>query len=124
MDLQLQHWIDPARVNVQGATAAGSFVALLSSRKYRGLHAITLFVVGQVTAYYWTLPLAEAFHWNMNFYGPIGFSIGAVGMLIWGGIVALAQNLYDDPKGTLTWAWRTWKGNSNASDSDSIPPGN
>lgn len=104
------HFFPPEKAGIQTATAAGSLVALLTTRKYGWLHALTLFVVGQITAFYWTLPIAEAFKWNMDFYGPIGFSIGAVGMVIWAGVVALGQNLAEDPRGTLTWAFRLWKG--------------
>ena len=104
------HLFPPEKAGIQTATAAGSLVALMVTRKYAWVHALTLFIVGQITAFIWTVPIAEAFRWSTDYYGPIGFLIGMIGMLIWGGVIALGQNLADDPRGTLSWAFRLWRG--------------
>jgi hypothetical protein len=107
--MDFSHLFTPEKAGIQTATAAGSLVALLTTRKYAWAHALTLFMVGQITAFYWTVPIAETFKWGTEYYGPVGFFIGAVGMLIWGGIIALGQNLSQDPMGTLTWAFKLWR---------------
>ena len=107
MDFSL---FDNSKAGIQTATAVGSFVTLLITRKYGWAYALTLFVVGQVTAFYWTLPVAGAFGLSMAYYGPIGFFIGAVGMLLWGAVITLGQSLMDDPLAVAIRIWKTWRG--------------
>lgn len=114
--MELQHLFSPDQTQIATATAAGSFVALLVTQRPGWLHVFTLFVVGQITALYWTEPMVAWFGWTMAAYRPFGFIFGAVGMLIWGGILSLVQQLHDDPLGTITWAWGLWRGNNGRRD--------
>jgi len=102
--------IDSMQAAIAAAAAAGSFTALLVTRKYRGLQACAYFVIGQFTAFYFTVPVADWLELSERAYGWIGFTIGVVGMLFWGAAVSLFQALVEDPKGTLSWAWSLWKG--------------
>jgi Sec-independent protein secretion pathway component TatC len=111
--------LDPAKASIQTATALGSFVTLLVTRKYGWLYAISLFIVGQITAYYFTVPVAMRLGYGMDSYGAIGFSIGALALLVWGGIIAMAQSFMADPIAVFGRIWRTWKGEK---DGDDIPP--
>lgn len=110
--MPLYRFIDPAHAATAAAAAAGSLTALLVTRKYRGLQALTFFVIGQFTAFYFTVPLAMWFGFGDGALGWIGFTIGVVGMLFWAAVLSLVQNVVDDPKGTITWAWSLWKGKS------------
>lgn len=110
--LNFPHILDPDEARIATAAGFGSFVFLMITRNLGWLYVVTLFGVGQVTAYYFTVPIALWRGWTPSSYGVIGFTIGAFGMLLWGAVIKLAQNLHDDPRGTVSWAWRLWKGNS------------
>lgn len=113
--MQLPHLLDPEQARIATAAGFGSFVFLVVKRNLGWAFVLTLFAVGQITAYYFTIPLALWRGWSMQAYGVIGFTIGALGMLIWGAIIQFAQSLHDDPRGTLSWAWRLWKGKDGGS---------
>jgi hypothetical protein len=103
-------WLSSETSAIATAAAAGSFVALMATKIGSWQQVIVLFVVGQLTAFYFTIPVA---HWrglDMNAYGWIGFLIGMLAMLVWGGLISLAKSLAEDPKGTLQWARELWKG--------------
>ena len=80
------------------------------TRKLGWFYVLTLFLVGQITAYYFAVPIAIWRGLSMDYYGVVGFIIGLLGMLFWGAVIALAQNLHDDPRGTVTWLYGLWKG--------------
>lgn len=117
------HLLDPDQARIATAAGLGSFVFLMVTRNLGWVFVITLFLVGQFSAYYFTMPFAEWRGWMPQTYGMIGFTIGALGMLIWGAVIKLAQNLRDDPSGTLTWATKLWRGGGN-SQPTSPPVGN
>lgn len=103
------HFFTPEETAIAGATAAGTFVALLV-RRPGWLQMLTWFIVGQLTSYYWAIPLIMWAGWSMLYYRPAGFMFGAVGMLVWTAIFAFSQRLSEDPLGTFATLWRTWKG--------------
>jgi hypothetical protein len=102
--------LDQMQTAIQTAAGFGSFVYVLVTRKMGWINVLTLFLVGQITAYYVTIPLAVWRGFTPSYYGVLGFSIGALAMLIWGAVINVAQSLHDDPKGTLTGFWRLWRG--------------
>lgn len=96
---------------IQAAAAFGSFAALLVTKKYQWAHVLVYFLIGQVTAFYFTTSIVDGLGWDPTNYSWVGFTIGVVGMLFWGGIIKLFENLRDDPRGTLEWAKALiWKG--------------
>lgn len=109
--------IDPDQVRIATAAGFGSFVFLMVTRNLGWVFVLTLFLVGQFTAYYFTIPVAMWRGWPMTSYGVIGFTIGALGMMLWGAVIKFAQNLHDDPAGTVSWFWRLWRGNGNSGES-------
>src|SRR5262245_48455617 len=104
------HLINPEQVPIQTAAGFGSFVFLVMTRKLGWINVAILFAVAQLTAFYFTMPFALWWGWSMAMYGPLGFTIGAFAMIGWSAVLALATKLQDDPQGTLTWAWRLWRG--------------
>jgi hypothetical protein len=103
-------WLSTETSALQTAAAAGSFVALLVTKVGSWKQMLVLFVVGQLTAFYFTVPLARVTGFDMAAYGWIGFLIGATAMLVWGSVMSLFKSLAEDPKGTLQWALELWKG--------------
>ena len=110
------HLIDPIAARNAIAAGFGSFMCILVTRKMGWLNVLTLFIVGQITAYYFTVPIAAWFGRAPNMYGVIGFTIGAFAMMVWGALINLIQNLHDDPQGTITWLWRLVKGGAGPPD--------
>jgi hypothetical protein len=106
----IPHLLTPDEARVATAAGLGSFVFLMLTRQMGWLHVLTLFIIGQITAYYFTMPVAVWRGWSPSSYGTIGFTIGLLGMLFWGAVLQLAQNLRDDPKEMLSWLRRLWKG--------------
>lgn len=120
------HIIEPTQVPIQTAAGFGSFVFLMITRKMGWINVLILFAVAQITAYYFTVPIAMWRGWSPQMYGTLGFTIGAFAMVAWSAVIALATSFRDDPKGTLTWAWRLWRGRDRDnygswSDSDGRP---
>lgn len=114
------HFFTPQQTSILTAAAAGSFIALLLTRKIGWLHVLTLFAVGELTAFYWTVPIALKFgltDWLSN----VAFSLGALGMLIWGAILKVFERVHDDPTGTISWAYGLWKGRGNDGKRDDVP---
>lgn len=116
--MDASHLLDPTQAKIATAAGLGSFVFLMTTRNLGWVFVLTLFLVGQFTAFYFTIPIAEWRGWSMQTYGVIGFTIGALGMMLWGAVIKLVQNLRDDPAGTLTWIWRLWKGGSSPEDTN------
>ncbi len=108
--MQSQHFIDAMQASIQTASAIGSFVALLVTKKYQWAHVVVYFLIGQATAFYFTAAIVDGLGWDPKNYSWVGFTIGVVGMLFWGGAIKLFENLRDDPKGTIDWARKLWKG--------------
>jgi hypothetical protein len=108
--MQFPHFLSPEEARIATAAGFGSFVFLMITRNLGWVYVLTLFVVGQITAYYFTIPVTVWFGWSMNAYGVAAFMTGAFAMLFWGAVIHLAQKLHDDPMGTLGWAWRLWRG--------------
>ena len=79
------------------------------TKKYQWAHVLVYFLIGQVTAFYFTAAIVDGLSWEPKNYSWVGFTIGVVGMLFWGGAIKLFENLRDDPKGTLTWAKTLWE---------------
>lgn len=104
------HVIAPEQVPIQTAAGFGSFVFLMITRKMGWINVLVLFVVAQLTAYYFTIPIAHWRGWSSDMYGTLGFTIGVFAMVAWGALLSLATQLQEDPKGTVTWLWRLWKG--------------
>lgn len=102
--------IDPVTANIQGACAAGSLVALTTQRRFAWAYALSLVVVGQVTAWYFTIPLADLFMIRMSLYVVIAFSYGALAFMIWSGVVQIGQSFMTDPVGLATRVIRAWRG--------------
>lgn len=103
------HLISPEEAAIAGAAAAGSFVALLVRRNdWRAM--LSWFLVGQISAFYLVVPLVMARGWPEAYHRPVGFFWGALGMLVWTWLFALSQKLSDDPIGTFTTLWRTFRG--------------
>jgi hypothetical protein len=104
-------WLSTETSALQTAAAAGSFVALMVTKVGSWKQVVVLFVVGQLTAFYFTVPIARDWlDFDMSAYGWIGFLIGATAMLVWGGVMSLFKSLADDPKETLQWLRELWKG--------------
>lgn len=103
-------WLTGEQAAIATAAAAGSFVALLVTKAGSWKQILILFVVGQLTAAYWTIPIAAWLGFTMESYGWLGFLIGATAMLIWGAVMTLVKGLADDPRGTIQWAKELWKG--------------
>lgn len=108
--MQIYRFFDSMQTAIATAAAAGSFTALLVTRKYRGLQALAFFVIGQLTAFYFTVPIADWLGFGDSAYGWIGFVIGVGGMLFWAGALKIFQEFTDDPRGTIKWFRALWKG--------------
>lgn len=106
------HFFSPQQTSIMTAAAAGSFIALLVTRKPGWLHVLTLFLVGELTAFYWSDIIVAWLGWSPDTVKNVAFTIGALGMLVWGAIVNLFQKVHDDPTGTIDWAYGLWKGRS------------
>ena len=105
------HWLEAAQSSVQSAAAGGSFVGMLTSRtQFSWKASASLFLVGQVLAFFIALPLATWLMMKMTYYPALGLGIGLIGFYAMGGIVAFAQNFASDPWGTLLKVWGLWKG--------------
>lgn len=103
------HLFTPDETAIAGATAAGTFVALLVRRPdWRAM--LSWFIVGQLTSFYWVVPGIMFLGWSMDYYRSAGFAFGALGMLLWTAIFALSQKLSEDPVGTIATLWRTIRG--------------
>lgn len=116
------HLVDPITARELIAAGLGSFVFLLVTRRLGWLSVLSLFIVGQITAYYFTMPIAAWLRYGDAALGPIGFFIGLTAMLFWGGVLTLVQKLHDDPLGTITYLLRLWRG-GNASGSITLGDG-
>ena len=103
------HLFDPINTSIQFAAWAGAAVYLAFRRSFGWSVVLTVFFVTQLGAFYLTIPLANRFGLAMQL-AFTAFCIGALGFLIGGAIFSLLQNLHDDPQGTVTWAWRLWRG--------------
>lgn len=100
------HFFTPDEAGIAGATAAGTFVALLVRRPdWRAM--LSWFIVGQLTSFYWAATLAM---WIALGDRPVGFAIGAICILLWTAIFSLSQKLSEDPLGTIASLWRTFRG--------------
>lgn len=108
--MEAPHLLDPDQARIATAAGLGSFVFLMVTRNLGWIFVLTLFLVGQFTAYYFTMPIAEWRGWSMAAYPTIGFTIGSLGMVAWNAVIKLGQTLSDDPMGTVTWAWRLFRG--------------
>lgn len=104
------HFFTAQQVGIMTAAAAGSFVALLVTRKPGWLHVLTLFFVGELTAFYWSDSVIMLLGWSQEYVKNVAFTIGAVGMLLWGGVLNLFQKVNDDPFGTISDLWGLWRG--------------
>jgi len=119
--MEFPHILDPTQVRIATAAGLGSFVFLMVTRRLGWFYVLTLFLVGQITAYYFTEEIATWRGWSMESYGVIGFTIGLLGMLFWGAVLTLAQSLHDDPRGTVTWLYGLWKGRGNSNQGGGNP---
>lgn len=108
--MPIYRFIDSMHTAIATAAAAGSFTALMVTRKYAWAQALTYFVIGQATAFYFTVPISERFGLGSSAYGWIGFLLGVFGMLFWGGVLKIFLDFTEDPKGTLNWLRTLWKG--------------
>lgn len=108
--IEATHLIDPEQARIATAAGFGSFVFLTLTRGLGWVYVVTLFVVGQITAFYFTMPIAEWRGWSMQTYAVIAFTIGALAMLAWEAVIKFAQTFRDDPAGTVTSVWRLWRG--------------
>lgn len=104
------HFFTPQETSIMTAAAAGSFIALLVTRKAGWLHVLTLFLVGELTAFYWSNFVVAWLGWHDDTVKNIAFTIGALGMLVWGAIMNLFQRAHDDPFGTIAKAYGLWRG--------------
>lgn len=103
------HLFTPDGAAIQGATAAGTFVALLVRRlDWRAM--LSWFLVGQISSFYLVAPILMAVMWDLAYSRAVGFGFGAFGMLLWSAAFVLSQRLSDDPVGTLEHVWRTFRG--------------
>lgn len=109
--MNVTHFLSPDETAIAGATAAGTFVALLL-RRPGYVQMLSWFVIGQLTSFYFVVPIALYFMMAMAYYRPLGFMIGAIGMLIWSFVFSFTQKFVDDPLGTIGSVWRLWKGES------------
>jgi hypothetical protein len=104
------HIVDPDKAHIATATAAGSFVALLLTRRFTPLYVLNLIVIGQVSAFYFTIWIAQAFNLTPLAWPPIAFTIGLLGMYAWDALISILTKLKDDPAGMVTAVTRLWKG--------------
>ena len=109
------HLLEPEQVRIATAAGLGSFVYLMVTRNLGWIYVLSLFAVGQFTAFYFTVPVAAWRGWSMATYGLLAFVIGAMGMLLWSTVIKIANNLHDDPWGTASRAWKLWRGGSSDS---------
>jgi len=103
------HLISPDEMAILAASFWGSFVALLVKRPDWKAMA-SWFIVGQLTSFYWVIPVVMWWGLDMFFYQGVGFAFGALGMIIWTIIYSLSQKLTEDPLGTIDSLWRTFRG--------------
>lgn len=104
------HFIDPVKTPIATATGFGVFLALLVTRRFAWLHAITLFVVAEITSYYFAIPLADRMGWGMAAYAPIGCLMGIFALSFWAGLMVIIDKFKDNPLGTVGDIWRLWRG--------------
>jgi len=109
MGIDVVHIFSPDESAIAGATAAGTFVAVLL-RRPGYIQVLTWFAVGQVTSFYFVLPIAIYLMLAMVYYRPLGFLIGAIGMLVWGAVFSFWNKVGDDPIGTIGGLWRLFRG--------------
>lgn len=103
------HLVTPEQAAIARATAAGWLVAMIVLR--RGwVEVVSWFLVGQLSSYYWVLPLAMAAGLAMGWHEPIAFGFGAGGMFVWTAIFTVGSKLSTDPLGTIQQIWRIRKG--------------
>lgn len=111
------HFFTPEEAAIAGATAAGTFIALLVRRPdWRAF--FSGFLVGQLTSFYFVVPGLMLIGWSMIYYRPVGVLFGAFGMILWGAGFNLLQKVSDDPLGTFGTVWRTIRGGGTGGDSD------
>lgn len=104
------HLLTPAESEIALAAAAGSFIALTLDRPVGWFRCSLLFAIGQLTAYYWTLPVLAWFGAGAGWNRPIGFIFGASGMGLAGGLLRFSKGVSDDPLGFVGRAVRIWRG--------------
>lgn len=103
------HFFTPEEAAIAGATASGTFVALLVRRPdWRAM--LSWFVVGQLSSFYLVVPFAMWRMLDIAYHRPLGFGFGAFGMLIFTAGFALFERLSQDPLGTISELWRTFRG--------------
>src|SRR5262245_52847589 len=103
------HLITEEQMAILGASASGSFVALLMKRpdwKVMG----SWFIVSLLSAFYLVAPMLMIFGWGSGYAQLAGFGWGALGMVFWAAVYSLSQRLSDDPLGTVDSIWRMIRG--------------
>lgn len=110
--MDLPHLVDAEQARIATAAGFGSFVFLMVTRNLGWLYVLALFLVGQISAYYFTIPFAHWRGWSPESYPMAGFTIGLFAMAFWSTVVKLAQGAHDDPFGTATSLLRLWRGGS------------
>jgi len=118
LGFQTIHLFSPNEAAIAVAAAAGSFATLMVGQKGGWMECSGLFLVGQMTAYYWTVPILMWLMWTEAGQRPIGFVLGACGFALWGAIVRLTGGLHDDPLGTLGRIRRIWRGSGSDRDEE------
>ena len=108
--MQFSRWMATEQAAIAMAAAAGSFVALMVAKRTRWAEILTLFVIGQITAFYWTIFVAQRLGFGMEAYGWVGFLLGFLGMAFWGTVAKVAESFLADPKASINWALDIWKG--------------
>lgn len=108
--MEFQQFLDPSKSSVQTAAAAGSFLALLLSKEFNWLTAISLIVVGQVLAFWLAIPIADYCGWGMAWYPGVGLVIGLLGMSLTAAVVLVGKQFAADPLGTVRALLTLWRG--------------
>lgn len=104
----MEHLLTQEQAAIAWATGAGWLVAMIVLRR-PWLEIVSWFLVGQVSSFYWVVPIAMAMGWAM-YHEPIGFFWGAFGMFVWTGFAAIFTKLSTDPIGTIQTLWRLRQG--------------
>jgi hypothetical protein len=102
---------------IAGATAAGTFIALVIKRP-GPLQMLSWFAVGQMSSFYLAVPLSLWLMIDMAYYRPLGLFFGAAGLLLWTAVLNFTQRLSEDPLGTVSGLWRTFRGHPTGGDSE------